>query len=163
MEFPDLFKQYYSSEIEILAVCFQLKQFKKQPKKNSGLNRTRTHDLAILVGCFFNCCKLKAHCKDLSFTQVYPQFTYMTFIYSYIFTIIGYMTNSQLTIYPFGLTVQLYSIALVSQRHGFESRSSLFFFRLLFRLLKLKTHCEDLSFTHAYPQFTCIIFIYSYS
>ena len=30
----------------ILAVCFQLKQLKKQPeKKNSGLNGTGTHDL----------------------------------------------------------------------------------------------------------------------
>ena len=64
------------SEIVILAVCFQLKQLKKQPKKNSGLNGTRTHDLAIPIpipipipwswvrvpfkpeffsGCFFNC------------------------------------------------------------------------------------------------------------
>ena len=35
-------------------------------------------------------------------------FTYMIFIYSYsyIFTIIGYMTNSQLTIYPCGLIAQ---------------------------------------------------------
>ena len=32
----------------ILAVCFQLKQLKKQPekKKNSGLNGIRTYDLA---------------------------------------------------------------------------------------------------------------------
>ena len=30
----------------ILAVCFQLKQLKKQPEKNSGFNRIRTHDLA---------------------------------------------------------------------------------------------------------------------
>ena len=29
------------SEIVILAVCFQLKQLKKQPEKNSGLNGTR--------------------------------------------------------------------------------------------------------------------------
>ena len=39
------------SEILILAVCYQLKQLKKQPEKNSGLNRIRTHDLAILVQC----------------------------------------------------------------------------------------------------------------
>ena len=31
------------SEIMILAVCFQLKQLKKQPEKNLGLNGTRTH------------------------------------------------------------------------------------------------------------------------
>ena len=47
--------------------------------------------------------QLKAHCEDHNFTHVYPQFTYtcMIFIYSYsyIFTIIGYKTNSQLTIY----------------------------------------------------------------
>ena len=35
------------SEIVILAVSFQLKQLKKQPQKNSGLNGTQTHDLAI--------------------------------------------------------------------------------------------------------------------
>ena len=39
------------SEIMILAVCFQLKQLKKQPEKNLGLNATRTHDLAIPVQC----------------------------------------------------------------------------------------------------------------
>ena len=33
----------------ILAVCYQLKQLKKQPEKNSGLNGIRTHDLARLV------------------------------------------------------------------------------------------------------------------
>ena len=84
------------SETVILAVCFQLKQLKKQPEKNSGLNRTRTHDLA------------NTHCEDHSFTHVYPQFTCMIFIYSYsyIITIIGFMKNSQLTIYPCGLIVQ---------------------------------------------------------
>ena len=39
------------SEIVILAVCFQLKQLKKQPEKSSGLNGTRTHDPAIPVQC----------------------------------------------------------------------------------------------------------------
>ena len=69
------------SGIVILAVCFQLKQLKKQLEKYSGLNGTRIHDLAIPVsiavsiaiavsqghwfesrsslncfsGCFFNC------------------------------------------------------------------------------------------------------------
>ena len=42
------------SEIVILAVCFQLKQFqlkqlKKQPEKNLGLNVTRTHDFHIFI------------------------------------------------------------------------------------------------------------------
>ena len=31
------------SKIVLLAMCFQLKQLKKQPKKNSGLNGTRVH------------------------------------------------------------------------------------------------------------------------
>ena len=35
------------SETVILAVCFQIEQLKKQPEKNSGLNGTRTHDLAL--------------------------------------------------------------------------------------------------------------------
>ena len=40
------------SEIVIIAVCFQLKQLKKQPEeKNSGLNGIQTHDLAIPVQC----------------------------------------------------------------------------------------------------------------
>ena len=56
------------SEIVILAVCFQLKQLKKQPENNSN----------------------------------------MIFIYSYSYTfiIIGYMTNSLLTIYQCGLIAQ---------------------------------------------------------
>ena len=32
------------SKIVILAVCFKLKQLKKQPEKNSSLDGTRTHD-----------------------------------------------------------------------------------------------------------------------
>ena len=51
------------SEIVILAVCFQLKQLEKQ--------------------LLFQLLKLKAHCEDHNFTHVYPQFTYMIFIYSY--------------------------------------------------------------------------------
>ena len=39
------------SEFVMLAVCFQLKQLQKQPTKNSGLNGTRTHDLAKPVQC----------------------------------------------------------------------------------------------------------------
>ena len=39
------------SEIVILAVCFQLKQLKKQPEKNSGLNGAWTHDFAVPVQC----------------------------------------------------------------------------------------------------------------
>ena len=43
------------SEIAILAVGFQLNQLKKQPEKNSGLNRTRTHDLAIIAQWIEHC------------------------------------------------------------------------------------------------------------
>ena len=44
------------SEIVILLVCFKLKLLKKQPveKKNSGLNGTRAHDLAIPVQCYIH-------------------------------------------------------------------------------------------------------------
>ena len=63
------------SETVILAVCFQLKQLEKQPEKNSGLNG--------FFRLLFQLLKLKAHCEDHSFTHVYPQFTYMIFIYSY--------------------------------------------------------------------------------
>ena len=52
----------------ILAMCFQLKQLKKQPEKNSAI---------------FQLLKLKAHCEDHNFTHVYPQFTYMSFLYLY--------------------------------------------------------------------------------
>ena len=99
----------------ILAVCSQLKQLKKQPEKNSGLNGSRTHDLAIPVQCsvlsyqerctgiarswvrvpfkpefffrlLFELLKLRAHCEDHNFTHVYPQFTYMiSYIYIHIF------------------------------------------------------------------------------
>ena len=49
----------------------------------------------------FQLLRLKAHCEDHNFPHVYPQFTYMIFIcsYLYIITIIGYMTHSRMTIY----------------------------------------------------------------
>ena len=52
-----------TSEIVILAVCFQLKQLKKQPEKNSGLNGTQTHDLSswLFFRLLFQLLKLKAH------------------------------------------------------------------------------------------------------
>ena len=73
----------------------------KEKKKGERCGRGRGRGLKQLK-------KLKAHCEDHNFTHAYPQFTYMIFIYSYshIFTIIGYMTNSQLTIYPCGLIAQ---------------------------------------------------------
>ena len=47
----------------ILAVCFQLKQLKKQPEKNSGL--IRTHDLAISVQpAFFQVAFLTAYIES---------------------------------------------------------------------------------------------------
>ena len=48
----------YTSEIVILAASFQLKQLKKQPEKNSGLNGNQTHDLAIPV---FHSCLSAVH------------------------------------------------------------------------------------------------------
>ena len=108
------------SEIVILAVCFQFKH-------------------------------LKAHCEDHNFTHAYPQFTNMIFIYSYsyIITFIGYMMNSQLTIYPCGLIAQWIELCTgIARLWVNESRSSLnFFYRLLLLLLKLKAHCEDHNFT----------------
>ena len=41
------------SEIVILTVCLQLKQLKKQPEKNSGLNGTQTHDLVNTGGTLY--------------------------------------------------------------------------------------------------------------
>ena len=38
-----------------------------------------------------------------------------------------------------------------------------FFFRLLFQLLGLRAHCEDQVSLMFHPQFTYVIFIYSYS
>ena len=43
------------SEIVILAVCFQLKQLKKQPKKIKAW----TGSLNFFLGCFFNCLSWK--------------------------------------------------------------------------------------------------------
>ena len=37
------------SEIVIVAVCFQLKQLKKQPEKNAGLNGTHRYRGKILL------------------------------------------------------------------------------------------------------------------
>ena len=57
------------SENVVLAVCFQLKQLKKQPGKNSGLNGIRTHDLAIPVQCSIRCNALAQwieHCAGIA-------------------------------------------------------------------------------------------------
>ena len=101
-------------------MCFQLKQLKKQPEKNSGLNGIRTHDLAIRVqwvripfkpeffsGCFFNCLS-ESTLRGSNFTHVSSAVHIYDFhIFIFIsFTIIGYITNSQLTIYPCGLVAQ---------------------------------------------------------
>ena len=66
--------------------------------QNLSLNGIRTHEIAI-----------PSHRNRSSI----PSSHYMIFIYSYshVFTIIGYMINSQLTIYPRGLvdrTLQRY-------------------------------------------------------
>ena len=98
--------------------------------------------------------KLKAHCEDHNFPHVYPQFTYMIFIYSYsyIFTIIGYMTNLQLTIYPCGLDS---SVDRALHRYhkvmGSGPVQAWIFFRLLFQLLKLKAHWLRGSQFHSLP------------
>ena len=39
------------SKIVILAVCFQLKQLKKQREKNLGLNGIPTHDPLTMYPC----------------------------------------------------------------------------------------------------------------
>ena len=53
--------------ILILAVCYQLKQLKKQPEK---------FRLEL-----FQLLKLIAHCEDQISLMFHPQFTYMIFIY----------------------------------------------------------------------------------
>ena len=63
----------------------------------------------MILAVFFQVLKLKVHCEYHNFTHVYPHFTYTIsmYSYSYIFTIIGYMTNLQLLlIYSCGLVVQ---------------------------------------------------------
>ena len=100
------------------------------------------------------------------FTHVYPQFTYMIFIYSYsyIFTIIGYMTNSQLTIYPCGLIAQWIEhctgIARSWVRIPFKPE---FFSGCFFNCLSWKHTARITISLMFYPQFTYMIFIYSYS
>ena len=78
------------------------------PAKGGLKSEAQPFKPEFFSGCFFQLLILKAHCEDHNFTHVYPQFTYMIFIYSYsyIITIIGYMTNSQLTMYPCGFIAQ---------------------------------------------------------
>ena len=119
----------------------------------------------IFFRLLFQLLKLKAHCRRSNFTHVSSAvhiYDFHIFIFIYI-TIIGYITNSQLTIYPCGLVAQWIEHCTGIEGHGFESRSSLNFFRLLFQLLKLKAHCEDQISLMFHPQFTHMIFIYSYS
>ena len=122
-------------------------------RKVMGLNPVQAR---IFSGCFFNCLSCKHTARITNFTHVYPQFTYLIFIYSYsyIFTIIGYMTNSQLTIYPCGLVAQWMEhctrIAMSWVSNTVQAR---IFFRLLFSLLKLKAHCEDHKFYLNYAKY----------
>ena len=112
---------------------------------------------------------IDVNCEFVMFISihVYPQFTYMIFIYSYsyIFTIIGYMTNSQLTIYPCGLIAQWmeHCTGIASSWVRIPFKPEFFQVVFFFQLLKLKAHCDDHNFIHVYPQFTYMIFIYSYS
>ena len=132
--------------------------------KKSGISE-------LFFRSFFQPLKLKAHYKDnKNVTHLYPQFTYIIFIYSYsyILTIIGYMTNSQLTIYPCCLVAQwIEHCTGITLGHGFESRSSLkFFLGCLCNCLSWKYTARITNFTHVYLQFTYMIFfihIHSYS
>ena len=66
-----------------------------------------------------------------------------------LFTSIGYMTNSQLTIYLCGLIAEWIEHCTGIARSWVRvPLKPEFFFRLLFQLLKLKAHCEDHNFTH---------------
>ena len=112
----------------ILAVCYQLKQLKKQPEKKSQLTiypcglvaQWIEHYTGIarswvrisfkpefFFRLLFQLLKLIA-LRGTNFTHV--SFTvhiydFHTFIFIYL-TIIGHITNSQLTIYPCGLVAQ---------------------------------------------------------
>ena len=52
-------------EIIVLAVCFQLKQLKKQPKKIQAC----PVQAGIFFRLLFQLLKLKAHCEDHNFTK----------------------------------------------------------------------------------------------
>ena len=144
----------------ILAVCYQLKQLKKQPEKNSGLNpESRSNS-----GCFFNC---DSTLRGSNFTHVSSAvriYDFHIFIFIY-FTIIGYIMNSQLTIYPCGLVAQWieHCTGIARSWVRIPFKPEFFFFRLLFQLLKLIAHCGDQISLMFHPQFAYMIFIYSYS
>ena len=71
--------QIYLSEFVILAVCFQLKQLKKQPEINSGLNGILLRNLnlgGVYVGCvchsFINAdCSIFSVCSCLTLRAIH--------------------------------------------------------------------------------------------
>ena len=99
----------------------------------------------------FNCLSWK-HTARITISLMFIRTSHIWFyIFIFIyFTIIGYITNSQLTIYPLGFIAQWIEhstgIAKSWVRVPFKPE----FFRLLFQLLKLKAHCEDHNFTLTY-------------
>ena len=95
----------------------------------------------IFFRLLFQLLKLKADCEDHKFHSCLSAVPYIIFIcsYSYIFTIIRYITNSQLTIYPCGLVAQwIEHCTGIARSWVWILFKPDFFFRLLFQPLKLR-------------------------
>ena len=84
------------------------------------------------------------------------------FIFIY-FTIIGYMTNSQLIIYPCDLIGQWIEHCTGIERAWVRIPFKPEYFSGCFSTAKLISHCEDQISLMFHPQFTYMIFVYSYS
>ena len=113
----------------------------KKAWKNSGLNGIRTHDLRIpfkpefFQAFFSQLFKLRSNCEDLSSIWSFIRSSNICFIYWHSF-IHPSRVYYELTIWPAPSWLDS-SVGRALHRHrrghGFESRSSLNFFRLSFR------------------------------
>ena len=79
-----------------------------------------------------------------NFTNVYPQFTYISFIYVHYHRVYDELTIDHLSMW-LGSSVDraLHRYRKVMGSNPVQAR---IFFGLLFQLLKLKAHCEDHKF-----------------
>ena len=116
-------------------------------------------------GCFFNCLSWK-HTARIKFHVCFIRSSHIWFSYIHIHIFHYHRVYHELTIDHLSMWLGS-SVDRALHRYrkvmGSNPVQAWIFFRLVFQLLKLKAHCEDQISLMFHPQFTYMIFIYSYS
>ena len=116
-------------------------------------------------GCFFNCLSWK-HTVRIKFHSCFIRSSHIWFSYIHIHIFHYHRVYHELTIDHLSMWLGS-SVDRALHRYrkvmGSNPVQAWIFFRLFFQLLKLKARCEDQISLMFHPQFTYMIFIYSYS